>query len=79
MRSESTTYRYAGLGLTFAMSLLAFTGIGYWLDEQFGTSPWLLVAGVFLGFLGALYSLISKVGPVSGGNDSNTPSSPPTQ
>jgi F0F1-type ATP synthase assembly protein I len=76
MRSESSTYRYAGLGLTFAFTLLAFAGIGYWLDERFGTSPWLLIAGVFLGFAGALYSLIHKVAPVRGRSDQAPPQPP---
>ena len=26
-----------------------WTGVGYWLDGRFGTRPWLLVAGAFLG------------------------------
>ncbi len=40
----------AGLGLTFGASIVVFTLLGDWADERLGTSPWLLLAGVFLGF-----------------------------
>lgn len=40
----------AGLGLTFGASIVAFTLAGNWADEKLGTSPWLLLIGVFLGF-----------------------------
>ena len=40
----------AGIGLQFAIVLVAFLFAGKWLDEKLGTDPWLLMAGVFLGF-----------------------------
>ena len=40
----------AGIGLQFAMVLVAFLLAGNWLDRRLGTAPWLLMAGVFLGF-----------------------------
>ena len=40
----------AGLGLTFGASIVAFTLAGNWADERLGTSPLLLLVGVFLGF-----------------------------
>lgn len=40
----------AGIGLQFALVLVAFLFAGKWLDERLGTEPWLLMAGVFLGF-----------------------------
>ena len=72
MRADNTNYRYAGVGLTFAMTLLVFAAIGYWLDARFGTSPWLLIAGVFLGFGGALVSLIKKVPAARGSDDDDS-------
>ena len=45
-----------GIGVQFVAVLLAFLFAGKWLDERLGTSPWLLMAGVFLGFgLSLLY------------------------
>jgi hypothetical protein len=48
---------YAGHGLTFAVSVLLFLKIGEWLDRKLGTSPWLLLIGVFLGAGASFYSM----------------------
>jgi F0F1-type ATP synthase assembly protein I len=46
----------AGIGVQFVAVLLVFLFLGKWLDERLGTSPWLLMIGVFLGFgLSLLY------------------------
>jgi F0F1-type ATP synthase assembly protein I len=46
----------AGIGVQFVAVLLLFLFLGKWLDERLGTSPWLLMIGVFLGFgLSLLY------------------------
>jgi len=42
--------QYASVGLQFAVGILVFTFAGSWLDRRLGTSPWLLLAGVALGF-----------------------------
>jgi F0F1-type ATP synthase assembly protein I len=52
--------QYAGVGLQFALTFMVFGAIGYWLDNQWNTRPWLLIAGVFLGATGAFISLIKK-------------------
>ncbi|MFH1487825.1 MAG: AtpZ/AtpI family protein [Pseudomonadota bacterium] len=36
------------IGLTMAISIALGALIGHWLDDKFGTEPWLLL--VFLGF-----------------------------
>ncbi|HEX2079297.1 MAG TPA: AtpZ/AtpI family protein [Longimicrobium sp.] len=40
----------ASVGLQFTIVLLAFLFVGRWLDGRLGTEPWLLLAGVFVGF-----------------------------
>ncbi|HYR11230.1 MAG TPA: AtpZ/AtpI family protein [Longimicrobium sp.] len=40
----------AGIGLQFGIVLVAFLFAGKWLDDRLGTEPWLLMAGVFVGF-----------------------------
>ena len=40
----------AGIGLQFAIVLVAFLFAGNWVDGRLGTAPWGLMAGVFLGF-----------------------------
>jgi F0F1-type ATP synthase assembly protein I len=42
--------QYASVGLQFGLGLLVFTFAGSWLDKRLGTGPWLLLAGVALGF-----------------------------
>lgn len=52
---------FAGIGLQFAGSVLLFGYVGQWLDRRFGTGPWLLIIGVFLGAGGAFYSMYRKL------------------
>lgn len=45
-----------GVGVQFTVTFLAFLFAGRWLDARLGTAPWLLLAGLFLGFiLGVLW------------------------
>lgn len=55
--------RYAGLGAQFALTLVAFGALGWWLDSKLGTEPWLLVAGIFLGAGGGFLALLRAVPP----------------
>ncbi len=58
--------RYSGLGVQFAASVGLFALAGRWLDGRLDTSPWLLLAGVFLGFGLGLYSMLKKLPSSSG-------------
>ena len=49
--------QYMGLGLTWALSVLLFLGIGAWIDSKLGTSPFLLILGAFIGAAAGFYSL----------------------
>ena len=51
----------AGLGLQFVVAILLFLFLGKWLDERFGTAPWLLIAGVFLGAGASFYSIYRRL------------------
>lgn len=53
--------RVTGLGLTWALSVLFFLLIGYWLDGRWGTLPWLTMAGAFVGAAGGFLSLYKAV------------------
>jgi F0F1-type ATP synthase assembly protein I len=46
-----------GLGLTLALAVLLFLGLGAWVDSKLGTSPLLLVLGAFIGAAAGFYSL----------------------
>lgn len=49
--------RFTGFGLAWALSVLFFLLIGYWLDGRLGTLPWLTIVGAFLGAAGGFVSL----------------------
>ena len=56
--------KYAGLGLQFAVSILAFLYAGQWVDRKLGTTPLFLIIGVFVGatasFVAIYRSLMAK-------------------
>jgi F0F1-type ATP synthase assembly protein I len=53
-----TIMKWSGLGVEFAGVIILFCYFGYKLDEKLQTSPWFLLAGFFLGFIGMLYIII---------------------
>lgn len=44
------------LGIQLVLSVFLGAGAGYWLDERFGTSPWLMVAGIVAGAVAGMYN-----------------------
>jgi len=54
-------FRYAGMGMTFAVTVGLFALGGFFLDGRLGTSPLFLIVAVFLGFGLGLYSMVSKL------------------
>ncbi len=52
---------YAGVGLQFALTIVAFMFAGMWLDRALGTSPWLLILFVFGGASAGFYSIYRKL------------------
>lgn len=57
---------FAGAGIQFVVSILLFLYIGKWLDAKFGTAPWLLMLGVFLGAGAGFYSFYRRIMAASG-------------
>lgn len=49
--------QFMGHGLTWALAVLLFMGLGAWLDSKLGTSPFLLILGAFVGGAAGFYSL----------------------
>ena len=47
-----------GQGMQFAGAVAVSVGLGYWLDRTFGTSPWLVMAGVILGVTVGFIALV---------------------
>jgi F0F1-type ATP synthase assembly protein I len=51
-RSARALSDYLGLGLQIAASFAFFVFLGYWADTKLGTSPLMLLVGVFIGMVG---------------------------
>jgi F0F1-type ATP synthase assembly protein I len=60
---------FAGVGLQFAVSIVLFLFLGQWLDRKLGTSPVLLLAGVFLGGGAAFYSMYRRLAAAQKADD----------
>jgi F0F1-type ATP synthase assembly protein I len=60
-RAARTASKYAGVGLQFAASIVLFLYLGQWVDRRFGSEPWGLLVGVFVGAGAAFYSMYSRL------------------
>ena len=67
--SRTSGAEFAGLGLQLGGAIALFAFVGWWLDERLGTSPWLLLALVFLGAFAGFYSVYRRVFPPEGEKD----------
>lgn len=52
---------YMGLGTELAASVAGMLLLGYFLDQHFKTSPWLLLVGATAGLIGGFYNFIKQV------------------
>ena len=51
---------YLTIGIQLAATVVVFFFIGRWLDGQFGTDPWLMLAGRALGVGGGLTAFLKS-------------------
>ena len=56
-KKPSQMHPAVGFGSVFAGGMAFFALGGAWLDRKYGTEPWFLLAGVFMGFIFAGYEL----------------------
>ena len=61
--ADSDLGRYAGLGLSFVVTIALFGGFGWWLDGRLGSTPWLLIVGVVLGAVLGFVMIVRSVPP----------------
>jgi F0F1-type ATP synthase assembly protein I len=52
-----TSGQFMGHGLTWALAVLLFMGLGAWADTKLGTAPILMIIGAFVGGGAGFYSL----------------------
>ncbi|MBX6394622.1 MAG: AtpZ/AtpI family protein [Alicyclobacillaceae bacterium] len=57
----------SGIGMQLAAAVLAGVYIGRWLDRLWGTSPWMLLAGVLLGLAAGILGVVRLVKTVMEG------------
>lgn len=58
--------RYAGHGLTIALSTALFAWLGDWLDGRLGTRPLFVLLGMCVGFGAGFYSMYRQLVPPRG-------------
>ena len=57
------TSSLAGMGVQFLVAILLFLFLGKLLDSRLGTSPWLLILGVFAGATASTVAMYRRVFP----------------
>ena len=57
---------------TISLEMALPAGAGYWLDEKFGTEPWLVALGAVFGLVAAMWHLLQMVKVTDGRESSRT-------
>lgn len=52
------------LGYTIAIPIVIFALLGRWADKAWGTSPWLLLAGIVISIMISSFAVYKKVGKI---------------
>ena len=52
-----TPWALAGAGIELAGTVCLLTLLGWWLDSHWGTRPWLMIGGTFIGAVGGIYNI----------------------
>lgn len=62
---------YAGIGIELALYIIIFLLAGRWLDNRWGTEPWLMILGAAIGFAAGFYSMFKTLSGLSGPENRN--------
>lgn len=54
-----------GLGIQLAAAVVVMFFVGRWLDLQWGTTPWMMLAGTMVGAAAGFYQFIKTVNDVN--------------
>jgi ATP synthase protein I len=60
---------YLTLGIQLALTIVVVFFIGRWLDAKFGTTPWLMIAALFIGCTGGMIQFIRTVNALTKQDD----------
>lgn len=61
-RAWADLVRLSSVGLVLAICVGLGAGLGVWLDNRWGTNPWMTVVGVGLGSAAGFVQLVREVG-----------------
>lgn len=53
-----------GLGIQMAAAVVVMFFLGRWLDDKWGTAPWMMLVGLLFGAGGGLYNFIHTVNAI---------------
>lgn len=61
-QSWSTSYGpFLTLGIQLAVTVVVFFFVGRWLDDTFGTAPWIMIGGLAVGVAGGMINFFRTV------------------
>jgi len=52
---------FFGIGIQMAVTVVIMFFVGRWLDQEFGTSPWLMLVFTFFGIVIGIYQFFQTV------------------
>ena len=62
-RKPAESAHSLGAGLTFAVTVALFAWGGMWLDETWGTKPWMVVVLTLIGVFGGGLHMVRELAP----------------
>ena len=63
-RNKPDYLRWLGFGIEFGGVIAIFCYMGYQIDAAFKTSPYFLLGGFFLSFIGMLYLVFKQINDI---------------
>jgi F0F1-type ATP synthase assembly protein I len=60
---------------TVSLEMVLPAGLGYWLDQKWGTSPWMILVGAVFGMVAGMWHLLHMVGATK--SDKGSKGGPP--
>jgi ATP synthase protein I len=64
MNRWAAALRLTGVGFFIGICIVGGTFAGLWLDSKFKTGPWLMIGGLLLGLVVAIYGVYQMIRPL---------------
>lgn len=69
LRGYGKAYEIIAAAMQLALAVILMVFLGTWLDGKFGTKPWLMIAGLAVGFAAGFYAFLRSVQKLAKDND----------